>query len=251
MFKKKFAAMIAAALMTMSASSAFAAFADLELIRVYYDRNGNEFATDLGKVKDLTAAGAVTNKSGSFGDLTTGYAVYFALDRTTGLNDLWVSGAVGTPSTISGGGLGLTNLKSGTTSMYSQYNAYATSGGTEYTGAASNSNSYKTKISATQGLMASAISTASRLNTEVSIASLIGATSGSVTQALYFWDNALTTVAAQKIGVEAATITTNFDGSTIITSSTPAAPTPIPPAFLLMGSGLLGMVGLRRKSKTA
>jgi len=242
MFRKKIAVTIAAALMTLSASSAFAAFADLELIRVYYDRNGSEFATDLGKVKDLLAAGTTTI-DGSFGSLTTGYAVYFALDRTTGMSDLWVTGSTTTPSTISGGGLGLTNLKNGTTSMYNLYN---TQGGTEYTGLASASSSYKTKVSATQGLMAGSISSASRLNTEADITALIGAGTGSLTQALYFWDNALTTVAAQKIGVEVATITTNSTGSTTIT-----APTPIPPAFLLMGSGLLGMVGLRRKSKTA
>ena len=58
MFKKKLTMLIAAALMTLSTSSAFAAFADSELIRVYYDRNGAEIATDLGKVTDLTAAGA-------------------------------------------------------------------------------------------------------------------------------------------------------------------------------------------------
>ena len=197
MFRKKIAVTIAAALMTLSASSAFAAFADLELIRVYYDRTG----------------------------------------------------AVGTPSTINGGGLGLNGIKNGTTPMYSEYN---TQGGTEYTGLASGSSSYKTKLSSTQGTLAAAISTASRLNTEVSIASLIGASSGSVTQALYFWDKATSTLAADKIGVLAATIVTNADGSTIITSSIPApAPTPIPPAFLLMGSGLLGMVGLRRKNKVA
>ena len=248
MFRKKIAVTIAAALMTLSASSAFAAFADLELIRVYYDRNGAESATDLGKVTDFTAAGAVNNIAGSFDGLTTGFAVYFALDRNTSANDLWATGAVGTPSTINGGGLGLNGIKNGTTPMYSEYN---TQGGTEYTGLASGSSSYKTKLSSTQGTLAAAISTASRLNTEVSIASLIGASSGSVTQALYFWDKATSSLAADKIGVLAATITTNFDGSTIITSSTPAAPTPIPPAFLLMGSGLLGMVGLRRKSKTA
>jgi len=248
MFKRKLVALIAAALMTLSASSAFAAFADLELIRVYYDRNGSEIATDLGLVSNFTAAGASANIDGSFGSLTTGYAVYFALDRTTGMNDVWASGSVDTPSVITGGGLGMTSLKNGSVNMYSLYN---TQGGTDYTGLASNASSYKTKLSSTQGQLGSTISVGSRLNTEADLTALIAAGTGSLTQALYFWDNALTTVAADKIGVQVASITTNFDGSTIITSSTPAAPTPIPPAFLLMGSGLLGMVGLRRKSKTA
>ena len=250
MLKKKFAAMIAAALMTMSASSAFAAFADLELIRVYYDRTGSEFATDLGNVKTILdnakQPGGVT-LDGSFGTLTSGYAVYFALDRTTGVSDLWATGKVGVDSVIVGGATGLTSLKSGTSSMYALYNANATDGGTEYTGAAAATSSYKNKLSATQGTLATSINNASRLNTEASLAGVIGSGTGSAVQALYFWENALTTVAAEKIGVLAATITTNADG----TSTIVAAPTPIPPAFLLMGSGLLGMVGLRRKSKNA
>ena len=249
MFKKKFAAMIAAALMTMSASSAFAAFADLELIRVYYDRTGAEVATDLGNVKTILdnakqPGGVTLDSTYGFGTLTSGYAVYFALDRTTGVSDLWATGKVGVDSVILGGSTGLTSLKSGSSSMYALYN---TQGGTEYTGAAAATSSYKNKLSATQGTLATSINNASRLNTEASLASVIGSGTGSAVQALYFWENALTTVAAEKIGVLAATITTNADG----TSTIVAAPTPIPPAFLLMGSGLLGMVGLRRKSKNA
>ena len=239
MFRKKLAVLVAAALMSLTASSAFAAFADLELIRVYYDRSGAEIATDLGKVKDIIAAPTSTF-AGSFGGLTTGFVSYFALDRTTGVSQLWVSGVVNTPSTIVGGATGLTGLKSGTTNMYSLYN---TMGGTNYTGLASATNSYKAKVSASQGTMALAISNASRLNTEASLTSVLAG--GSVTQSLYFWNNALTTVAADKIGKSVATITTNADGSTTVTT------TPIPAAFYLMGSGLLGLVGLRRRNKVA
>ena len=201
MLKKKFAAMIAAALMTMSASSAFAAFADLELIRVYYDRTGSEFATDLGNVKTILdnakQPGGVT-LDGSFGTLTSGYAVYFALDRTTGVSDLWATGKVGVDSVILGGATGLTSLKSGSSSMYALYN---TQGGTDYTGLASAASSYKTKLSSTQGQLGSTISVGSRLNTEADITALIGAGTGSLTQALYFWDKATSSLAADKIGV--------------------------------------------------
>ncbi|HBG04796.1 MAG: hypothetical protein A2075_11645 [Geobacteraceae bacterium GWC2_58_44] len=250
MLKKKLAALIAAALMMMSASSAFAAFADLELIRIYYDRAGNEYATDLGLVSNFVAAGAVNSVEGTFGTLATGYSVYFALDRTAGMSDLWATGSSATPSVIVGGSNGLTGIKSGTTPMYTLYN---TQGGTDYVGSAAASNSFRNKLSATQGTLASAINLTTRLNTEASLAGIIGQSSGSVEQVLYFWDNALTGVASEKIGTVAATIVTNFDGSSLITSATPApaATTPIPPAFLLMGSGLLGLVGLRRKAKVA
>ncbi|RII25236.1 MAG: hypothetical protein CXR30_19135 [Geobacter sp.] len=240
MLKKRIAITLAAAMLTLSASSAFASFADLELIRVCYDRAGAEIGTDLGKVKDILAA-PTTTVAGSFGELATGYVVYFALDRTT--NELWATGSNTVPSTITGTIYGLTGLKSGTTSMYSWYN---TQGGTNYTGLASDTNSYKGKISATQGNMAASITAASRLNTEASLASLITNGSGSVTQTLYYWANGLTTITAEKTGVAVATITTNFDGTTTINT-----PTPIPAAFYLMGSGLLGLVGLRRRNKVA
>jgi hypothetical protein len=250
MLKKKIVMLIAAALMTLSASSAFAAFGDLELIRIAYDRNGSEIATDLGLVSNFTAAGANNTIPGSFAAITPStstFVTYFALDRAN--NQLWATGSTTTPSIILGGASGLTGLKNGTTPMYAQYN---TQGGTNYIGAASLASSYKTKLSANgqQGALAAAINLTTRANTEVSLASIA---STPVSQGLYFWANGTTTVAANKTGVLAATITTNSDGSATIISSTPApvASTPIPPAFFLMGSGLLGMFGLRRKTKVA
>lgn len=246
MFRKKLAVLVAAALMTLTASSAFAAFSDLELIRVYYDRAGAEIATDLGKVSDFTAAGATKTIAGSFGSLTTGFASYFALDRST--NQLWASGSTTTASMATGTSLGLTSMKSGTTVMYSLFNGQ---GGTNYTGSAAALSSYKNKLSATQGNMASAVAAGSRLNTEASLISVLAG--GSVNQGLWFWANANGTTTTQKTGVLAAIITTNADGSTVITSSTPApvTSTPIPAAMYLMGSGLLGLVGMRRRNKVA
>ena len=52
MLKKKFAAFIAVALIQLSSSAAFAAFADLDLVQVVYERNGGaEYATDLGNIR--------------------------------------------------------------------------------------------------------------------------------------------------------------------------------------------------------
>jgi hypothetical protein len=243
MFKKKIVMLIAAALMTLSASSAFAAFGDLELIRVYYDRAGAEYATDLGTVASLTAAGANNTIAGSFTGVngTASLVSYWALDRTT--NQLWVSGSTSTPSVINGTSGGLTTTKSGTTNVYSLYNS--TGGVTT----AANTNSYKNKLSATQGYFGNAVNSTTRINTEASLTAMIAAGTGSVNQTLYFWNDGLTTVAANKIGVNVASISTLADGSTVITSN--VTPTPIPPAFFLMGSGLLGMFGLRRKNKVA
>ena len=239
--KKKMIMLIAAAMMTLSASSAFAAFADLELIRVVYDRAGNEYATDLGNVNTLTTSAIPTTIAGNG---TAGLVAYFAIDKTT--NQLWVSGSTSAPSAINGTAGGLTTAKNGVISVYAQYNQGIVGGSTSYTGLASATNSYKSKLSATQGWLGNAITSATKGNTEASLAAIIAAGAGSVTQSLYFWNDGLTTVAANKIGVSVATITTSFDGSSTVTAATP-----IPPAFFLMGSGLLGMFGLRRKNKVA
>ncbi len=242
--KKKIIMLVAAAMMTLSASSAFAAFADLELIRVAYDRAGNEIATDLGSVSALTAPGSTTTIAGSFSGLSTGFVAYFALDRLT--SELWVSGSTTVVTSITGTANGLTSLKSGSVGTYALFNSQ---GGTNYTGPASAPNSFKNKLSATQGTLATSVAAGSRLNTEASIASLLTTPGSSVTQSLYYFADANTTVAAEKKGVAVATITTSADGTTTI--NTPTAATPIPPAFFLMGSGLLGMFGLRRKNKVA
>ena len=242
MLKKKIVMLIAAALMTLSASSAFAAFADMELIRVVYDRAGNEYATDLGNVNTLINSATPTTIAGNG---AAGLVAYFAIDKTT--NQLWVSGSTSAPSAINGTSGGLTTTKSGVTSVYAQYNQGIVGGATNYTGLASAIGSYKNKLSATQGFLGNAISSATKGNTEASLAAIIAAGAGSVTQNLYYWNDGLTTVAANKIGVwtNNTIITTYSDGSTTIAS------TPIPPAFFLMGSGLLGMFGLRRKNKVA
>jgi hypothetical protein len=241
--KKKMIMLVAAAMMTLSASSAFAAFADLELIRVVYDRAGAEYATDLGNINTLLSASTPTTIAGSFtgANGAATLVTYFALDRAN--NDLWAANSTTTAPLVIGGTTGLTAISNGMNSVYSTYNVQ---GGTNYTGLASNLNSYKNKLSSTQGWLGNTITgAASRAATELSLASL----STNNTQTLYFWNDAksLTANIAGRTGVAVASITTNLDGSSTIT---PTA-TPIPPAFFLMGSGLLGMFGLRRKNKVA
>ncbi len=221
MFKRLVTIIVAVTLALSMAGSAFATFQDLELIRVYYDRNGAEIATDLGKISDLVnsttpASTPTTTIDGSFGSLSTGYVVYFALDRAN--FGLWASNSTTTAPLVIGGSLGLTSINSGTTVMYNLFN---TQGGTDYTGLASHNNSYKNKLSSTQGWLANTITgVAARAATELSIATL--ATNN--TQTLYYWSNAkaLTADIAGRTGVAVATITTNADGSTTI-SAPPAA----------------------------
>src|SRR6185369_16678479 len=121
MFRKKLAVLVAAALMTLSASSAFAAFGDMELIRVYYERTTGtvEVATDLGNIDNLLAAPSTTI-AGAFGTVGTSanmYAAYFAVDRAH--NMLWASGSSDvTNAPVAVGSPGYTSLKSGSSSVY-------------------------------------------------------------------------------------------------------------------------------------
>ena len=254
--KKKMIMLIAAAMMTLSASSAFAAFADLELIRVVYERTtgSTETLTDLGNVSTVLATGGTFAGTGALTASTPANlaVAYFALDSING--QLWATSK-------NGQSMGdLTGITNATDVMYGYYNATTgikTTPGTTATGQAygigsqNAANSYRSKMSVqgAAGTLANALPLAG--SAESSLASLVGATSGSVTQNLYFWANGYANVDADYTGVLAATITTSFNGTTTIGVNTPVATTPIPPAFFLMGSGLLGMFGLRRKNNVA
>jgi hypothetical protein len=244
MLRKKLVALVAAALMTLTASSAFAAFADSHLIRVYYDRAGAEYATDLGLISSvLTSATAPAGVTfgGALGTAT--HAVYFAYDRATAVNDLYVSGVNKDSATFTGApqviGV-LTGMNNGTTPMYAQFN---TMGGTNYTGLASAASSYKNKLSSVQGYFGNTLTATNSARTyaELPLATLVA----NNTQSLWFFDTPTATTVAGKTGVAVAQIITNADGSTTIT----AVATPIPAAIYLMGSGLLGLVGLRRRNR--
>lgn len=250
MLRKKIAVLVAAALMSLTASSAFAAFADLNLVRVIYERTTGttETATDLGNINTLLATGGTIANSAvslSASNPNNLFVVYFAINHATtgtGVGDLWVSSTT-TNAPAAVGTLGFNTTKSGTTSVFSYYNSL---GAGTVTSQQSNLNSYKTKLASSQGALSNGINGATRPFVEASLASLVTGAATSVKQGLYFFENANT---AGSVAVKVADIITNADGSTTI--NPPVTATPIPAAFYLMGSGLLGLVGLRRRNKVA
>jgi len=243
MLKKKIVMILAAAMMTLSASSAFAAFADMELFRVVYERGTgtSEQLTDMGSITSLlSGTHNVAGDAITAGTASNLYVGYFALNRTT--KEVWAtSGSTNAP--VMTGSVAFNTLTNGSTSMYTYYNSLTADANGVVTGIQSNTNSYRNKLSANSGRLGSALTTSS--NIEASLASLVGATSGSVVQNLYYFANGSVAGAGQQIA--GLTIATNFDGS----STVAATPTPIPAAFYLMGSGLMGLVGLRRRNKVA
>lgn len=250
MFKKKLAILVAAAMLTLSAGSAFASFGNLELIRVVYNQGTatspgtTEIATDLGTVSSVMAGGTFGNGVSAFTAQTGGtsfnnlYVAYYAIDNTN--NHLWVTG---NPAAQPNKGA----IILGSTAAVSTYYNTLTPTGSTVAAAADNTSSYRSVLDNVLafGSMGGFLDTTNGDLTNASLAAL--ANGGSVTQQVYYFDNFGTGSgrgAVAPTGVASFDITTNADGST----TTPVA-TPIPAAFYLMGSGLMGLVGLRRRNK--
>ena len=199
--KQKLTVLVAAALLTLSANSSFAAisFADNTLYRVIYDGTGIKELANLGSVNSLLSGGTSTITPGTFtaGSATALSVSYFALDKSTAA--LWVS-SIAAPTATAGG---FNGLNSGADNNIVQLLANAVSG-----------------------------------STGSSLASLANGGTSSVSQTLYYINDANS---AGVSGIGKATITTSATTTQIL-------PTPLPPAFLLMGSGLFGLAGMRRRS---
>lgn len=244
--KKKMIALLAGALMTLSASSAFAAFADLSLVRVVYQGSTNlEVATDLGNVNDLAlttnnvvggGADAFTSITGSATDL---YVAYFAKLTTVPLSptNLWLS-----TSDTSSPLVQARKYSTVDTTLGNVLDYYNTIGGTTVQVGKSDSSSFYVVSELTgNGIGSYARVTETNYLNTTDLAAL--ATQGYVDSVLYSFN---ANVAGA--GTQAMIIRTMADGSTIINPQD-AAPVPIPAAAYLLGSGLLGLVGIRRKAK--
>jgi hypothetical protein len=261
MKKKLLVTLLATALTLAAGSQAFAAlFGDTELIRVAYDPSGSvEWATDLGSVTSLAAStnltvggGAdaikVSNITGatSFSDINVAYLAIHNDTLVAANRVSWVSGDPAA-APVSGARV-FTPFQS---RMGSLVNQYTNSGFTvQGTGSVANNNmsvggyffsmDLNSLISA--GSFGTLIPAGTNPGGELNLAAL--ATGGSVLQELYAFNGGLAT---NTKGIGVLSLRTNADGSTTIN----ATATPIPPAFFLMGSGLLGLIGFKRKSSMA
>jgi hypothetical protein len=237
---KKLVTILAAALLTLgAAANAMAYFDDLSLVRVVYDSSnpaGVEVAYDLGNINSYLASGGTFSAGSSiladFGSVTADKlrVAYFAYDSST--SSMWVSGGDTAPTANIGAFDNVFN-----SSFMTALGVYQASGTDKAVTTMDNANSYYTWFNQSGNLTGSF---AGSFNTNVGEASLADMATGTA-QKLYFFAEANN----GGTGVMAMNITTNANGSTTLAAE--ATPTPIPPSFLLMGSGLLGMVGIRRK----
>lgn len=257
--KKKMITLLAAAMLTMSiAGTASAAFVQGDLIRVVYDTVGSkEIATDLGSWSAVTGSANNTALGGGvdaftlsqfgtttqYSDLRVGY---FVADQTTSANRVAIAGDA---NGLTSGSRKFSSYMGNAGVVLTQYAALAT-GNTAIVADKSNTlvNSFYNKMDAS-GVNVSGyggwVTAANNPGGVLNLAAL--ATTGYVDQTIYTWTGTNLATSNATAGTAALTLRTMANGTSILTSGGAAATTPIPPAFLLMGSGLLGMVGIRRK----
>ena len=243
---KKIMMILAVVVLLLGASGqAMAAFVDGDLIRVVYNGlgTGTEYATDLGNFSTLTSnsLGNVVLNTDNFNLSSVGapdqaYVAYYMVTSTPGFagNYVWTSGP--TSSQTGGGRNMFSNFLGGVHSVDGAYNV-AAAGASATTLLQSDANSYWTIMNtagAGQGQMRGFIPAG---NADQNLAAL--STTGYVDQYLYYY----ATPNTASSGLQVATLRTFADGHTELNPSA----TPIPATFLLFGSGLLGLVGIRRK----
>lgn len=237
--------LVVAMLLLGVSGQAMAYFTAGDLIQVVYKAGGtgNEVLTDLGNASAWTTAGGVPTSTfttgindafvagnfagASWDQLNVAYFTY------TGTGNFWMSGPAG----------GQTNLgskKSGTRTAMVNVMLNAAAAGTAQVVQSSlgTANSYWNildgaglKIGTSAGFVATGSS-------EANLAAL--ASGGSADLYLYYYPTGSSNTAGT--GAQLAKLTIS-NGSTHVTT----AATPIPATFLLFGSGLLGLVGIRRK----
>lgn len=246
---KRFAMILLAACVPLFGVSgkAMAAFTTGDLIQVVYQTNGaNEVATDLGAFAQTTAysgpgisyttnllplAGTGAFLGSTWSNLQVAYFI-----RDTASTAAWVSGPQA--GQVNGNRQG-TGFQSTSTAVLSKYNSLGA--GSQYVLAQSDLQSYVTKMdlgspSINAGFFGGFIQTKTG---EQNLGAL--ATTGFVDSYLYYYGNANT----QQAGLQVADIRLFADGHTEIVGTPSTVPIPAP--VMLLGSGLLALVGIRRK----
>lgn len=243
--KKIMMLLIAAVMLFGVSGQAMASYSQGDLIQVVYQMGGSmEVATDLGAFAPTTAyAGSTLNfNTNPFPVAGTGVfagaassdlqIAYYVIG--SGAATIWTSGPQA--GQVSGARQG-----SAVGAMQNVNNKYASLGtGSQATLAQSDIQSYYTigdKGKAGNGVFAGFIPLA---NGEQNLGAL--STTGYVDSYLYYYATPGATSA--KAGVQVATIRTLANGTSQVLGQ---VTTPIPASVLLLGSGLMGLVGMRRK----
>ena len=149
-----------------------------------------------------------------------------------------MSGGPKTFSTGSLAGLNITDTKVSYFALDRSTAALWVSGTTAFTPRATD-NGFGTLVNGSDSQIHTLLAAAIQGAGGVSLSALLSGSASSVDQSLYYFDNANS---AGATGIAKASVVTSAGSTEIL-------PTPLPPAIVLMGSGLLGALGLRRKQE--
>ena len=235
-----------------------------DLVRVvYYAGASYEEATDLGSVTSIAANPSTLNdvgynletgsSVGNFSSRLTGggtvEVAYFAVSSSTA--DLWTSGSGTLGATETNNGYNSANgvLTAANNAIVHAYSPSASNGSTAnawYAITASGSTGqygYYRNLDKGGAAIGSFDQFYGNAPGDGEIALAVG---GSAQQGLFHWTipGTLATI------FSSLTLTTTINSAGLIQTSAiaPASATPIPPSVLLLGSGLLGLVGIRRRN---
>lgn len=233
--------LLAAMLLLGFTGQAMAYFTAGDLIQVVYQAGGtgNEVLTDLGAVSTTTGPITTGINTSQLSTLFPGQSwsnldvAYFAFTpQNGGALNLWISGTPGGQTNSAGFQV---TTKSALNSVLSSINTASTNQVVQSSSASSSYWNAVDKNGTAVGMFNSFIAGGG----EVNLAAL--ASGNTANLSLYYYPTS--TVNSAGPGVELETLAISSNGTTTVT---PQA-TPIPATFLLFGSGLLGLVGIRRK----
>jgi len=247
---KRIVMFFAAAMLLFGISGqALASFAAGDLIQVVYSTTDSyEVATDLGAFAPTQAytGSTITFNTNPFPTAGTGA---FANSSWSNINvayfesagsSAWVSGpTTGTQTS----GNSQSNFSSAAAAVLASY-ASAGAGSSQAQLLKSNALSYMSQMnmSTLTGSFAGLIPGA---NGETNLAALGNGPNSYVDSYLYYY--ATTNLSSSQTGLPVADIRTFADGTSEIVGTNA---TPVPPSVLLMGSGLIGLAGIKRKVKS-
>ncbi|MBJ6724291.1 PEP-CTERM sorting domain-containing protein [Geomesophilobacter sediminis] len=249
--KKKMVALLAGALLSLSAGNALAYFGNGELVLYAYNNTSSspEVGIDLGSISTLLAPGTdtVINTGTSLTGLKTGASYVYA--GILGMANWNVN--VGNVYALANSGLG--SFSANTANLQSFY-AANNNLNTKYGSPATATETFPVKGSGTYyGLMDKSSPGAGTYGS-ILPSSMAGqgdfktSLAGDVVKGIYYLDN----IGGSTTFVEVGKATFFANGNIEINTAVPTAPptVPVPAALPLMATGLLGMAGLGKRKKS-
>lgn len=243
--------LIAAVMLFSVTGQAMAAFNEGDLIRVVYSGTGTgtEYATDLGAfsaTSPLTSNATLNTDAFSLSNLGTGATfantnvAYFIMSSTANGNNgaAYASGPAGAGNINTYAFWG--SYQPAASNTLDGFNTFGTVVGHNSTLSQSNSASYWNQMNGGGTMIGTMGNYLASGDAEKNLGAL--ATSSYVDQILYYYGS---DPDSGNKGTNIGFIRTFADGHTELLT---AQATPIPAAIYLFGSGLMGLVGLRRKT---